>query len=577
MSASFRSPFDSDGFVPPAEVGKRPSRGREDETAEIQLEKSKGLSQRSESVEHNSGFRMTQRQQARPSVGLVIDDRYRLTEKLGEGGMGTVFVAEHLKLKKKVAVKLIKPELSRDPEVAARFAREAMVGGQLEHPHIASTLDYGSLEDGTAYLVMQFIRGFSLRELLVKAHDSGLGWRRACRVAAQIADALDAAHASGVVHRDLKPENVILEGRQGGGDLARVLDFGIARFAVARDEHRRLEESKGTSSRTHSALTVRGAIVGTLGYMAPEQATGQKVDFRADLYALGTLLWEMIAGRMLFASRDAMKVLALQLAEDIPPLPIADDDDGAAPKALHELMQTLLARWPKDRPKDAATVRDTLRRLVAPAGAEVDGAVVPEEKTDSLELTKHQSGRPRPSAAQAAVSASASRPRHKTPLSQDLAVPPQAPRPRSRRLAVVVLIVAIGAAIGAGLWLGQRQRHTPTTPVSSLTQVKTRFLSATDAASRREAAAQLQSIRPLSAVPEYLRALALFETTRTCRGKRTALVHLGALGEPSSLPVLRRYAATPQSGCGPLGVSDCLACLRTDLDKIIARLEHTSP
>ena len=218
-------------------------------------------------------------------IGRVIDGRYRIDRVLGQGGMGAVFVAEHLTLAKPVALKIILPQLAGDAELAQRFAREAMVSAKLEHPHVASALDYGTLAEGGAYLVMQLARGRGLRAWLHGRADP----RTAIAIGAQIADALGAAHAHGIVHRDLKPENVIVEERDGGLH-ARVLDFGIARVADA---------AKGDAP-----LTRLGTVMGTAGYMAPEQAVGEAVDARADVYALGVILWELVAGKTLFDQDD---------------------------------------------------------------------------------------------------------------------------------------------------------------------------------------------------------------------------------------------------------------------------------
>jgi len=282
-------------------------------------------------------------------IGRTIDDRYRIEALLGEGGMGAVMLAEHLKLQKKVALKVILPQFAGVGELAERFAREAMASGQLDHPHIASALDYGTLPEGGAYLVMQYVRGQSLREVMkTHVHD----WAFACEVGAQIADALSAAHAARIVHRDLKPENVMLEARDGGSEAlhVRVLDFGVAR--VVGDE-----AAEGTGTRK---LTRVGTILGTPGYMAPEQALGETVDERADLYALGVLLWECIVGRELFDGADVPAIVTAQLMQPIEPIAIFVP---TVPAELDAMVFRLLAPKRDDRPGKAAEVRDTLRKL----------------------------------------------------------------------------------------------------------------------------------------------------------------------------------------------------------------------
>ncbi|HFE47627.1 MAG TPA: serine/threonine protein kinase, partial [Nannocystis exedens] len=282
--------------------------------------------------------------------GRTIDGRYKIIELLGEGGMGAVFVAEHLALRKNVALKIIRPEFAGVPEIAARFTREAMATAKLDHPHVASALDYGKLPDGAAYLVIQLVRGQPLRGLLEK---QSLPWPQACDVVSQIADALAGAHAEGIVHRDLKPDNVLLELRDDGRYLAKVLDFGIARIAA----------DPGSKATPGDGLTRMGMVMGTPGYMSPEQALGEPVDHRTDLYALGVVLWESIAGRPLFTGESLTEVITKQLAEA--PTPLTSITGQVVPKLVDELIRQLLARTPSARPESAAQVRETLRKLAA--------------------------------------------------------------------------------------------------------------------------------------------------------------------------------------------------------------------
>jgi serine/threonine-protein kinase len=286
-------------------------------------------------------------------MGRVIDDRYRVVEKLGEGGMGAVFVAEHLKLQKQVALKVILPELAGDSDLAARFAREAMVTAKLDHPHVASAIDFGTLPEGGAYLVMQLVRGPSLRAMLDRYQRAA--WPKACAIAAQIADALAAAHSVGIVHRDLKPENVLLELRDDGSELVKVLDFGIAR---APDHDRGKPDAPSMG-----ALTRVGTIIGTPGYMAPEQALGEPVDARADLYALGVVLWEMICGRRLWDTGQDITELFTRQITQTPPSLRAVTGDPTIPPELERLVAQLLARSRTERPERASHVRDALRAL----------------------------------------------------------------------------------------------------------------------------------------------------------------------------------------------------------------------
>ncbi len=285
-------------------------------------------------------------------IGQVVDGRYRIVELLGEGGMGAVFVAEHLRLRKPVALKIIRAEYASNAVVEQRFAREATATSKLDHPHVASAIDFGTLEGGGAYLVTQLVRGVSLTRYL---HDRGgrLRWAAAAELGAQVADALVAAHALGIVHRDLKPDNILVETRDDDKLHAKVVDFGIARLTEAHDG-------------TLRPLTKMGAILGTPGYWAPEQAVGDTVDARGDLYTLGVILWECCAGRRLWGGDDLAEMIGIQLSSQPPTL--QQEVGGQVPAALSELVASLLVAAPSQRPSSAAVVRDSLRRIASGQG-----------------------------------------------------------------------------------------------------------------------------------------------------------------------------------------------------------------
>jgi serine/threonine-protein kinase len=264
-------------------------------------------------------------------IGTVLVGRYRIDELLGSGGMGAVYRAEHLHMRKTFAVKVLHPEMTHRAEVVARFEREAIAAARIEHPHVTSATDFGRLDDGSFYLVLEYIQGTSLRELLQK--QQRLPATRALHIARQIAEALGAAHQLGIVHRDLKPDNVMLIAKDGEADFVKVLDFGLAKV--------QLEDQK-------QKLTQMGSIFGTPEYMAPEQAQGAEVDARGDLYTLGIVVYEMLAGNNPFAAEDMMAVLMSQLTLDPPPLP-----DDIEPR-VSELVMGLLRKLPAQRPQSAA-------------------------------------------------------------------------------------------------------------------------------------------------------------------------------------------------------------------------------
>jgi len=213
--------------------------------------------------------------------GDIISDRYRVVDKIGEGGMGAVFRAEHVHMRKMVALKVLLSELARHEEVVARFEREAVSAANIEHPNVATATDFGRLPDGSFFLVMEYVPGRSLRAEL---ENGRLEPARALKITRGILGAIEAAHLKNIVHRDLKPENVMLVERDGDPDFVKVLDFGIAKTDVM------------TGDPAKPGLTRTGAVMGTPEYMAPEQAVGQQVDARSDLYSLGIIMYEMLAG-----------------------------------------------------------------------------------------------------------------------------------------------------------------------------------------------------------------------------------------------------------------------------------------
>ena len=269
------------------------------------------------------------------AVGDVVGDRYRVDAVLGEGGMGIVYRVEHLHLRKVHALKVLLPEWSSMPEVVARFEREAVAAGNIDSQHVAAATDFGRLPGGSFFLVMEFVDGRTLRDVL----DAGpLEPDRAFRIVRGIAAGLQAAHARRVVHRDMKPENVMLVERDGDPDFVKVLDFGVAKV-----------DGLGTGAPAGTSglpLTRVGAVIGTPDYMSPEQALGQAVDVRSDLYAVGVILFEMLTGRCPYRG-GAVTVLGQHVTAEIPELP-ADLTASLDPRR-RAVLRRLLAKVPEDR------------------------------------------------------------------------------------------------------------------------------------------------------------------------------------------------------------------------------------
>jgi serine/threonine-protein kinase len=283
------------------------------------------------------------------SKGDVVADRYRIDAVLGEGGMGMVYRAEHLHLHKRYALKVLLPQWTTVPEVLARFEREAIAASSIQSPHVAAATDCGRMSNGSFFLVMEYVDGRTLRTVL---EAGSLAPPRALHIARGVVTALQAAHAVGVVHRDMKPENVMLVDRDGDPDHVKVLDFGIARV-------------DGPSAA--KVLTQVGAVMGTPDYMSPEQAFGQPVDARSDLYSVGVILFEMLTGTRPF-SGGPVTVLRQHVLAEVPALPSALL--ATVDPRLDEILRRLLAKKPEDRVASAgellAALDECTQRIAVP-------------------------------------------------------------------------------------------------------------------------------------------------------------------------------------------------------------------
>jgi serine/threonine protein kinase len=281
-------------------------------------------------------------------IGSILADRYRLDELVGEGGMGKVYAAEHVLMRKRVAVKVLHREISEVPELVARFEREAMATANIAHPNIASATDCGKLPDGSLFLVLELVRGKSLRD---EISQGAMPVPRALHIAQQIAAALAAAHALDIVHRDLKPENVMLVTDGDDPDFVKLFDFGVAKVPAA-----------PARAPAGAPLTKLGVVFGTPEYMPPEQALGQNVDHRADLYALGVIAYELLCGARPFSAKSDAGILGQQLSKTAPA--ISERVPGIViPKRVEEVVLKLLAREANARYQSAEEVARAFEEL----------------------------------------------------------------------------------------------------------------------------------------------------------------------------------------------------------------------
>jgi serine/threonine-protein kinase len=282
-------------------------------------------------------------------VGRVLDQRYRIEEPIGFGGMGVVYKARHVIIDKPLAIKLLRQEHASQADIIKRFLLEAQVASRVKHPNIVDISDYGQIPGGTAYYAMEYLTG----ETLAARIDRGgrLEPQLALEIAGQILAGLNAAHTGKIIHRDLKSENIFLCDGPDGGLQIKILDFGIARV---RDKKTR--------------LTANGALIGTPAYMSPEQAQGQDADERSDLYAFGVILFEMLAGRVPFKLATVAMVLSAQIFDTPPGL---REVEPAAPDLpnIERFIRLLLAKNRDERPQTAAEALSLLK-----AAAELDAA-----------------------------------------------------------------------------------------------------------------------------------------------------------------------------------------------------------
>jgi serine/threonine protein kinase len=334
--------------------------------------------------------------------------QYQFLEKLGAGGMGEVYKARDTRLNRFVAIKVLSAGMSADSESRRRFVHEAQAASALNHPNIITIYDI--VNDGdTQYMVMEFVAGKTLLELIPK---DGLRVPQTILYAAQMAEALSAAHAAGIIHRDLKPANVMVT----ASGLVKLLDFGLAKFI----DRPVVDDTAKTVTRIDAPLTIQGTMMGTVNYMSPEQAEGRKLDARSDIFSFGAVLYEMLTGRCAFRGGSAISTLSAVLRDDVQPIAELAPD---APFDLDRIVQTCLRKDPDQRFQSMREVQGALGAL--------------KRLADSGAL-------------------------HDLPTVRTM-VPPPLARPRaSKALAVVFTsVVLAAAAVGGGYWWMNRHEALP--------------------------------------------------------------------------------------------------------------------
>ena len=314
-----------------------------------------------------------------PSTGMMVTSNVRLLRPLGEGGMGSVWVAEHLSLRTDVVVKFMAEDLAKSPEALARFSREAAAASQVKSPHVVQMFDHGVLENGAPYIVMELLEG---RDLEQQLRASGrLEPREVVAIVAQLARALSKAHERGIMHRDIKPSNVFLCDAGGGELFVKLLDFGIAKGPAA-----------GSGLGVVGSTTRTGSFIGSPFYMSPEQVIGAKtIDFKTDLWSLGVVAFEALTGDKPFFA-ETVGALALKIHRD--PIPVPSDTNPALGPAIDAWFVRACAREPAQRYASAKDLADALAVAVTgesvPPGLRVDSIPTP-RPGDGFDTTQHAS------------------------------------------------------------------------------------------------------------------------------------------------------------------------------------------
>lgn len=256
-------------------------------------------------------------------TGQILKGKYKVEKLLGEGGMGAVYLGQHVEIGKPVAIKILLSDITKEPASFERFKREAKATAQIKHPNIVGVSDFGQTDDGLTFMVMEYIQGYSLRSLLDR--EIKLAPKHAVKFICQICAAMTAAHEAGIIHRDLKPDNIMIEVID-GFEVARVLDFGIAKL---KDDHQQ-------------QLTAVGGVIGTATYMSPEQCGGDSIDARSDIYSIGIILYQLLSGQLPFQSANKQAILLEQMTKLPQPL------EEICPDLPIELVKAVMQSLEKD-------------------------------------------------------------------------------------------------------------------------------------------------------------------------------------------------------------------------------------
>jgi serine/threonine protein kinase len=532
------------------------------------------------------------------SIGSVLDGRYRIDAILGSGGMGRVYRGEHMGIGKRVAIKVLHADLSRNREAAQRFQREAIASGRLDHPNIVGVSDFGIVDQGPCYLVMEVLEGESLGARLER--EKRLPWRDAVTILRGVLAGLAHAHERGVVHRDIKPDNVFLSNKD-GDSVVKILDFGIAKlYAGSPDD---------------PASTRAGLTVGTPAYLSPEQAVGGEIKPQSDLYSATILLFEMITGRAPFEDKDPLAMLGAHVSRT-PPTIAEVAPDLSVPQGLEALIQKGLVKAQDDRIASAneyISLLDSVSAAFVPTAASEGIAAIGYAHTHDA-LTPAPLATPPPGT----IPPPGSTPPAGMPIGPRTPSPftPQPFAPSSGAAPTVALPVALGTPPAQTNWLkigavilgaivilsilaGLAGRGNPSPTAIEGTPVQTEPESTAKPEAKpaskvektvpkkddkkdekkddKKESAIAPPLLPTLADKETQLKAALhdLETGKTCAARKAAIPKLVDLGDKDAIPALKRARYRGRGGLLGIGEHNANACLRTTAEAAIKSLGGT--
>ncbi|MGE5185261.1 MAG: serine/threonine-protein kinase [Acidobacteriota bacterium] len=486
------------------------------------------------------------------AIGSVLDGRYRIDAVLGKGGMGRVYKGEHTGIGRAVAIKVLHAQLGRNKEATQRFQREALASGRLDHPNIVGVSDFGVLDDGSLYLVMEALEGESLGKRLER--DKRIPWPEALAITRGVLAGLRHAHDKGVVHRDIKPDNIFLA-RKDGDIVVKILDFGIAKLYAGNADD--------------PASTRAGLTVGTPAYLSPEQAVGGAITPAADLYSTSVVLYEMLVGRPPFEDTDPLQMLTAHVSRDAPTF--AEVAPGLqVPPGLEDIVRHGLSKVAAERISSASEYVARLDDLARSAGYDAQLAAAHASASLMIPAGPHAPlATPMPgsfltpmpaqmtfaSEVGSAPAALVPTPTAQVRVSRKMSIADDgAPIPR-KWLTIAAIVVAVGiVASGAYMIFGRGgSKDEPAGPAPAVPF------------------AESQGDRDL----RLKAALHDLETGRTCQDRKAAVQELADLGDPRAIPELRKARFRGSGGLLGIGESNANSCLTKDADAAIKALGGT--